>query len=204
MDNYHLCLPNMPQPKNYPLKACGENVRIFHGVHIVGPEFIEIGSDVIIDTGAIIIASAECPIKIGSFVHIGAHSSVGGGPITFGDFSGISHGVRLVGGDEDYRGRTPTNPTIPRELRRVSRAGVHLAPHVVIGANSVIMPGIIPEGVAIGALSFVPSKIVRSVDGSLDADYAMVPWTIWAGSPAQKIGKREPINATAATVRGFK
>ncbi len=176
------------------LKRCGERVRIHPGVFIVGPEHIEIASDVIIDSGAILIASAECPIKIGNFVHIGAHSSIGGGPIVFEDFSGISHGVRLVGGDEDYSGLTPTNPTIPRELRRVSRGGITLCRHVVIGANSVVMPGIITEGVAVGACSFVPSAAKIPT---------MQPWTVWAGAPARFIKKRAVINTTAEAVRKF-
>ncbi len=197
MDNYHLCLPNMPQMKNFPLKRCGENVCIFQGAHIVGPEYIEIASNVIIDTGAILIASADCPIKIGNYVHIGAHSSVGGGPIVLEDFSGISHGVRLVGGNEDYGGEVPTNPTIPRELRRVARNGIVLGRHVVIGANSVVLPIELPEGVAIGALSFVATRVGM-------AEVPIEPWSIWAGCPIRKLGERRPIAATVEAVRGFK
>lgn len=198
MDNYHLALPNRPTPQAREFKSIGADVVIHHGAIVIGPEHIEIASNVIIDSGAILIASAECPITIGNYVHIGAHSSVGGGPIVFGDFSGISHGVRLVGGNEDYSGLVPTNPTIPRELRRVARDGIKLGRHVVIGANSVVLPVEIPEGVAVGALSFV------GVRRSNDEAEPMTPWTIWAGSPVRNLGKRAIINATVEAIRGFK
>jgi acetyltransferase-like isoleucine patch superfamily enzyme len=177
-----------------PLRSRGERVRIHQGAYLVGAEHIDIASDVIIDTGAILIASAECPIRIGNYVHIGAHSSVCGVPITFDDFSGISHGVRIVGGSEDYSGSLPTNPTIPRELRRVNRLGVRLGRHVVVGANSVVLPVDIPEGVAVGALSFVGTREPSNI--------AMEPWTIWAGTPARKIGTRNVINITVEQLRG--
>ena len=52
-----------------------------------------------------------------------------------------------------------------------------------VGTNSVIMPGNdIPEGVSIGALSFVPSN------------YKFEPWTVYAGRPIRPIKKRNKEN----------
>ena len=52
-----------------------------------------------------------------------------------------------------------------------------------VGTNSVIMPGNdIPEGVTIGALSFVPSG------------YQFEPWTVYAGRPIRAIKKRNRAN----------
>jgi carbonic anhydrase/acetyltransferase-like protein (isoleucine patch superfamily) len=49
-----------------------------------------------------------------------------------------------------------------------------------IGSNSVVMPdNQIPEGVAIGALSFVP------------ANFSFEPWTVYAGTPIRKIRMRD-------------
>ena len=48
-----------------------------------------------------------------------------------------------------------------------------------VGANSVIMPSnIIPEGVVIGALSFVPSE------------FEFEPWSVYAGSPIRLVKRR--------------
>ena len=52
-----------------------------------------------------------------------------------------------------------------------------------VGTNSVIMPGNdIPEGVSIGALSFVPSN------------YKFEPWTVYVGRPIRPIKKRNKEN----------
>ncbi|MDE1882298.1 MAG: hypothetical protein KGI89_17320, partial [Euryarchaeota archaeon] len=49
-----------------------------------------------------------------------------------------------------------------------------------MGVNSVVMPGQnVPEGVAIGALSFVPGH------------FPFEPWTIYAGNPIRKIRERD-------------
>ena len=48
-----------------------------------------------------------------------------------------------------------------------------------VGSNAVVMPdNAIPEGVAIGALSFVPAR------------FAFEPWTVYAGTPIRRIRAR--------------
>ncbi len=48
-----------------------------------------------------------------------------------------------------------------------------------VGSNSVVMPNNdVPEGTAIGALSFVPAR------------FAFEPWTVYAGSPIRAIRAR--------------
>ena len=49
-----------------------------------------------------------------------------------------------------------------------------------VGSNSVIMPdNYIPEGVVIGALSFVPSQ------------FKFEPWSVYAGTPVRRIKARD-------------
>lgn len=185
----HIAFPNGNQflPAR-DLKRCGERVRVYPGAHLIGPEWIEIASDVIIDSGAILVASEACPIYIGNFVHIAAHSSIAGGPVTMHDFSGLSMGVRLFAGCDDYSGLVPTNPTIPAELRNVDRSGITVGTHAVVGANSVVLPGVIlGAGAAIGAGSLVKQHIPA--------------WEIWAGTPVRFIKKRALINTTVEAVR---
>lgn len=172
------------------LKACGARVHIYPGAIIVGPEWVEIGNDVIVDSLAIIVASEACPVYIGNFVHLAAHSSIAGGPVTMHDFSGLSMGARLFGGTDDYGGGVPTNPTVPKGLRRVDRSGIVVSRHALVGANSVVMPGVIlGEGAAIGANSLVKRHVPK--------------WEIWAGTPAKCIKKRKPIPTTVEAVRKF-
>ncbi len=143
---------------------------------IITPEVISIGDSVIIDD-FVFIMGGERTI-IGSFVHIGAFTSIaGGGEFIMEDFSGLSGGVRIYTGNEDYAGGCLTNPTVPFPYRVASRSFVHIHKHAIVGANSVILPGVvIGEGVAIGANSLVKK----------DCE----PWTTYFGSPAKPIGAR--------------
>jgi acetyltransferase-like isoleucine patch superfamily enzyme len=65
-----------------------------------------------------------------------------------------------------------TPPTIPSKYRRVHAAPVVLEEHALIGAGSVVLPGVtLGTGAVVGALSLVTS----------DCE----PWTIYTGIPAK-------------------
>ncbi len=168
-----------------PFRACGNGVKIYPLAKIIGHGHIEIGSNVIIDDFVLLMASAET--KLGSFVHIAAFSSIlGGGRLSMGDFSGISAGVRLFTGNDDYSGTALANPAVPEEYRSVSRSFIDIGRFCIVGANSVVLPGVkMGEGAIVGANSLLKH----------DAD----PWTMYAGNPARpiKLRRREGILARA-------
>ena len=166
----------MNQAYNLNFKKIGADVLIYPLAKIVSPEVISIGASVIIDDFVFIMGGSE--MSIGSFVHVGVHTSiVGGGEFTMDDFSGLSGGVRIYTGNEDYLGGTLTNPTVPEPFRVPIRSFVYIKKHAIVGANSVILPGVlVGEGVAIGANSL----ITRDCE----------PWTIYAGSPAKPLRSR--------------
>jgi acetyltransferase-like isoleucine patch superfamily enzyme len=143
-------------------------VRTFEFTKIIGVENIEFGHDIAIDDFVFIYAKKM--IKIGSYVHIGAFSSITGGEtLIMEDFSGLSLGCRIFTGSEDFTGWGFGNPTISEEYRNVKRAPIRLAKFVCIGANSVILPGVtIGEGATVGACSVV----------SKDLD----PWGVYIGN----------------------
>jgi acetyltransferase-like isoleucine patch superfamily enzyme len=157
-------------------RRCGQNVRIYSGAKIVGAEFITLGDNVIIDDFVFIYAHA--PTTIGSHVHIASFCSItGGGELRMGDFSGLSSGVRVVTGSDDFLGGGLTNPTIPAEFRKVSRDHVHIGRHAIIGSNAVLLPrSSVGEGSAVGAGSLVNRDLA--------------PWGIYVGSPARRIRER--------------
>jgi galactoside O-acetyltransferase len=77
-------------------------------------------------------------------------------------------------------------PSAPEDLRDDYRGPITIGAHCWVGANSVIMPNVeIPDGVVIGALSFVRSGTILS------------PWTVCAGIPARviKFRDRKPVLA---------
>lgn len=144
------------------------NVRIFPQAKIIGEEMIEFGSNIIIDDFVFIYARQ--PSRIGSYVHIGCGASIAGGEVfIMEDFSGLSHGCRLFTGSEDFAGDGFGNPTIPERFRNVRRAPVHIGKFAVVGANSVILPGVtIGEGATVSANSVINKNLE--------------PWGIYVGN----------------------
>jgi galactoside O-acetyltransferase len=154
----------------------GQDVVIWPLAKVVAPEVISIGDSVIIDDFVLILGGKKT--TIGSFVHVASFASLtGGGELILEDFVGLSSGVRVFTGDDDYTGGSLTGPTIPPQYRHVTRGIVRIKKHAIVGANTVILPGVtIGEGAAIGASSLIKQ----------DCD----PWTIYVGAPARPIRPR--------------
>jgi acetyltransferase-like isoleucine patch superfamily enzyme len=157
--------------------ACGEDVRIDGDARLFGAERIWIGSHVRIDAFAVISAGAG-GIVIGDHVHIAAHVFMSGAArIEIGDFAGLSGRVSVYSSSDDYSGNALTGPTVPDEFTAVTSAPVTFGRHAIVGAGSVILPGVtIGTGAAIGALSLVRRDV---------ADF-----TIVGGAPARVLGER--------------
>jgi acetyltransferase-like isoleucine patch superfamily enzyme len=162
--------------ESYNFKYVGNNVTIYPMAKIVGAEHLEIGSNVIIDDFVFIQATGPC--YIGNYVHIASFTSIaGGGTFCLEDFSGLSSGVRVITGTDDFLGGGLTNPTIPSEFRATSRLKVLVKAHAIIGTNSVILPGVtIATGAAVGAISLVRKDLS--------------PWKVYAGNPLREVRDR--------------
>jgi galactoside O-acetyltransferase len=177
------------QAYNLGLASVGRDVVVWPQAKITAPEKITIGDSVIIDDFVLLTGGAKT--TIGSFVHIASFVSVvGGGECVIEDFVGVSGGSRLYTGNDDYLGGCLTGPTVPFPYRVAIRSSLHLKKHAIIGANTVILPGlVIGEGAAIGAGSVITK----------DCE----PWTIYVGSPARALRPRpkEKILALEAQLR---
>lgn len=152
-------------------KHLGRNVKISDRASIYSPEQIAIGDNSRIDDFCVVSGN----ITIGRNVYIGPLSLIAGGipGIIFEDFCTLAYGVKVFSQSDDYSGASLTNPTIPREFKRELFAAVHLEKHVIVGAGSIIFPGVrIREGCSIGAMTLVN----RSTD----------PWGIYIGNPARR------------------
>lgn len=139
---------------------------------------IAIGDNVRIDDFCVLSAGAG-GIEIESHVHIAVYASlIGAGKILLRDFSGLSSRVAIYSSNDDYGGAFLTGPTVPPEFTNVTHADVTVGRHVIIGAGSVVLPGVVlEEGVAIGALSLV-SKSCKA-------------YGIYSGVPAKLIKERK-------------
>ena len=157
--------------------SLGDDVRISRKASIYGADRIRIGSHVRVDDYCVISAGLG-GIEIGSYVHIAVFSSLmGNEKITLSDFSGLSSRVSIYSSNDDYSGEFLTNPTVPSMYSGVKSAPVLLSKHVIIGAGSVILPGVtLEEGVAIASLSLVTKNC-----------YA---FGIYSGVPSRRIAER--------------
>lgn len=159
-------------------QAVGSNVAIARNCTIVGIERISIGNNVRIDGPTTIVVGEESHVEIGSFIHIsgGCHLAAAA-PIKFGDFSGLSQGVRIFTATDDYSGETLTNPMVPPKYKAVTVGAVELGRHVIVGAGAVILPSAsIGEGSSVGALALVSKPLPE--------------WKVCAGMPCKPIKTR--------------
>lgn len=163
------------QLKNLGFKSIGKNVKISDKSSIYNRSEIEIGDDSRIDDYCVISGK----IIIGRNVHITPMCIVAGGEkgIIFEDFTTIAYGVKVFTQSDDYSGGTMANSTVPAKYKNEYKKGIILKRHSIVGAGSIIMPGVIlAEGTSIGAMSLV----LRSTD----------PWGIYVGNPAIRLKDR--------------
>lgn len=164
------------QLKQLGFKHIGKNVKISDKASIYNCGQIEIGDNSRIDDFCVISGK----IKIGRNVHIAPFCLVAGGEkgIIFEDFSGLAYQVQVFTQSDDYSGRTLTNPTIPDEYKKEIKKEVIIGKHSIVGAGSIIMPGVtLAEGTSVGAMSLV----LKSTE----------PWGIYVGNPAKRLKDRK-------------
>jgi len=163
--------------KNIGFKSLGENVLISNKCSIYGANNIEIGSNVRIDDFAI-ISSGEGGIKIGNYIHIACYAHlIGSGTIILEDHAQISGKVSIYSSSDDFSGDYLIGPTVPKNYTNVKSLTVHIKKYVVLGCNTVVLPGVtLGEGCAVGALSLV----------SRDLE----PYKIYGGSPIKFLKNR--------------
>ena len=163
--------------KSFKFKSLGKNVKIKKNVAIYFVENITIKDNVRIDDNTVIVASNNST-TIGNYVHIASNCYIAASEgLKMEDFSGLAPGVNIFTGSDDYSGKKLTNPTVDRKYIGGKSGEVVLGRHVIIGSNSVILPGVhIGAGSSVGALSLV-TKSLES-------------WGIYFGAPVKKIKSR--------------
>ncbi len=158
------------------LAAVGTDVAISDRCSIYGAGSISLGDHVRIDDFAIL--TAREPVIIGSYVHISAFAFLSGSfGIGIEDFVNVSPRATLLSGNDDFSGQWLPGPMIPEDLRNVQGGRIHLRRHSMVGAHSIVLPGVsFGEGAVVGALSLVKESLA--------------PWGIYGGVPARLIRSR--------------
>lgn len=159
-------------------KSVGWNVLVSKKCSIYNPGNITIGNNVRIDDYSVLSAGTG-GIEIHNNVHIAIFCSlIGNGKITLSDFSGISSRVSIYSSTDDYGGEYLSNPTVPEKFKNIITAPVSIGKHVLIGAGSVILPGItVADYSAVGAMSLVAKSVPSG--------------KIYAGIPARPLKDRK-------------
>ncbi|MGX8832900.1 acyltransferase [Amedibacillus sp. YH-ame6] len=153
-------------------KSLGVNVLISTYSIILSPEAIEIGNNVRID--AFSILSGKIVIHNNVHIAVGCSLFAGDAGIELCDFTGLSSKVSVYAVSDDYSGDYLTNPTVPEKFKHVKSEKVCFEKHTLIGASSVVLPGVVVgEGTSVGAMSL----IVKSLDS----------WGMYAGIPVRKL-----------------
>lgn len=136
---------------------------------------LTVGDNVRIDDFCIITGD----VKIGNNVHIGAYTFISGKyGVVLEDYVQISQRVSIYSASDDYSGLSLVGPTIPDEFKpRLKKGVVYLERHALIGAHSVILPGLrIGTGASVGALSLVNRNLLS--------------WSMYAGIPVRFLRER--------------
>lgn len=155
----------------------GNNVLLSDKASFYNCSNIFIGNNVRVDDYCVISAGLD-GVFIGNYIHIATYCSIlGQGRVVFNDFSGLSSRVSIYSSSDDYSGKFMTNPMVPDECRGVTHSEVIIGRHVIIGAGSVVLPGVhLGDGVAVGALSLIRKNCES--------------FSIYSGNPAKRIGDR--------------
>ena len=151
--------------------SLGKDVLISERASLHKSEMMSIGDFSRIDD----FCAVSGNVQIGRNVHFAVHCSVTASRemAIFEDFSGLAMGCHIFTSSDDYSGISLTNPTVPGEFKKIDHGAVRLGRHVIIGAASLVFPGVdIADGCSVGAYSMVN----RSTE----------PWGIYAGVPATR------------------
>ncbi|MBA6264793.1 acyltransferase [Colwellia sp. Bg11-12] len=157
-------------------KYLGDNVKISDKASIYDADKISIDSFSRIDDFCVISGS----IDIGKYVHITPMCLIAGGQsgVFIADFCTLAYGVKVFAQSDDYSGETMTNSLIPQKYKNEYIAKVTLQKHVILGANSVVLPGVnLAEGSSGGAMTLF--------------DKNTSSWGIYVGTPAKRIKERK-------------
>lgn len=140
------------------LAYIGKNVRIGKTVRIRNPEKVKIYDNAIIDD--FVYISGE--VSIGKYTHIASNVTLAASTssIFIGKYAGVSSGSKVYAGSSNYLAAGIDLPTFPKSIQYGTiYEEVVIEDSSIIGANSIILPGVsIKEGVAISAGCCISKK----------------------------------------------
>ena len=157
-------------------KKIGDDVLIDEDCRIAYPELVSIGNHVAIDCFTYISVSLE----LLDYIHIARNVTIIGGKnssLKMGNFTNIGDGGRVVCNTDDFK-QGLISPVVPQKYRTSINEPIVFEDFTTLGVQCCVLPGVtLREGTIVGANSLITE----------DTE----PWTIYGGSPAKPIGKRD-------------
>ncbi len=166
---------SQPELEEMGFKYLGKNVKISEKASIYNCDKIELGDFSRVDDFCLLSGK----ISVGKFNHITPYCNLAGGEkgIVMEDFCTLAYGVHVFTQSDDYSGKTLTNSNILEKYKNIRRENILIKKHSIVGACSVIMPGVeLGEGTSVGAMSLIRKSTEE--------------WSIYVGNPAKKIKNR--------------
>ena len=160
---------------SFGFKHLGNNVLISNKASLYNKSKMSFGDNVRIDDFCILVGE----VIIDDYVHIGAYTGLHAsmGTISIGKYSTLSSNVAVYAASDDYSGNYMVNSMVPKEYKNIEMSDISIGRNVIVGTGSSILPGaVIPDGVAIGAMSLVKTELE--------------PYSTYAGVPCRKIKNR--------------
>ena len=159
----------------FGFKSIGKNVLVSRKSSVYDANLITLGNNVRIDDFCCISGN----IFLGNNCHVTPFCLLAGGEkgIHVGNYCTFAYRMSIFTQSDDYFGNSMVNSTIPKEFKNEIKKHIFIDDHVIIGANSVVLPGCsLAAGTSIGAFSLV----TKSTEA----------WGIYYGSPARRRGER--------------
>ncbi|MFN0058374.1 MAG: acyltransferase [Planctomycetota bacterium] len=142
---------------DFGFSSVGENVQVSTRASVYAISGT-IGSNVRVDDFCILKGHVE----IGSYVHICAYCSVSGvrGAVRLGDFSTLANRVSIYTGSDDYSASALSSSVVPQDTVVTMTGDVTLEHAALVGAHTVILPGVtIGEGASVGAMCVINKNV---------------------------------------------
>lgn len=159
------------------LKYLGVGAIVGKTVRIRRPEETVIGDYAILDDFTYI----SCALEVGRHCHIASNVNISGGAgkVSLGDFAGIAAGCSLHAASSDYLTASLDLPSVPADMRFGGVIeDVRLDDHVLLGAHTVVLPGVhLPVGCATAAMTVVRKQEFEQ-------------WTLYGGFDCCKLFRR--------------
>lgn len=101
-------------------------------------------------------------LRIGNYIHIAGFCSLSGvaGVVNLGDCCSLGNRISIFTGSDDFHAGTLAGNVVPQDMVTTIKGDVNVGRAALIGAHSIIMPGVrVGDAAAVGAQSVLTQDV---------------------------------------------